>query len=79
MVYITLIPPGGLLANKGEQGILREMHNIHVAIHLQEQKTWFLVLNGYFFFPRLLCYQNANRLRCPYGTYYLAYQKQISL
>ena len=43
MVYTTLIrpliPPGGLLANKGGQGILREMHNIHVAIHLQEQKT----------------------------------------
>ena len=38
MVYITLIPPGGLLANKGGQGILREIHNIHVAIHLHEQK-----------------------------------------
>ena len=40
MVYITLIlPPGGLLANKGGQGILREMHRINVAIHFQEQKT----------------------------------------
>ena len=49
MVYITLIPLGDLLANKGGQGTLREMQNIHVAIHLQEQKTWFLALNGYFF------------------------------
>ena len=61
---MTLVPAGGLLANMGGQDSLRQRQNTHSAIYLQEQKTRFLALTV-FFFPRLLCYRNANRLRCP--------------
>ena len=67
-VFMTLVPAGGLLANMGGQDSLRQRQNTHSAIYLQEQKTRFLALIVfifYFIFPRLLCYQNANRLRCP--------------
>ena len=64
MVYITLIRPGVLLANKVGQGILREMHNIHVAIHLQEQKHdfWFKWL---FFFSALALLPKCKSLTLP--------------
>ena len=65
---MTLVPAGGLLANMGGRDSLRQRQNTHSAIYLQEQKTRFLALIVfifYFIFPRLLCYQNANRLRCP--------------
>ena len=42
-VFITLIRPSGLLANKGEQGILSEMFNTHTT-------NTFSCLNGFFFF-----------------------------
>ena len=64
---MTLVPAGGLLANKGRQDSLRERQITHSAIYLQEQKNTFSGVNRFFFFffPRLLCYPNANRLRCP--------------
>ena len=65
-VFMTLVPAGGLLANKGGQDSLRQRPNTHSAVYLQEQKTTFSGVNRFFFFfPRLLCYRNANRLRCP--------------
>ena len=62
-VFMT-VPAGGLLANKGGQNSLRQRQNTRSAIYLQEQKTRLLALS-FFFFSALLCYQNANRLRCP--------------
>ena len=64
---MMLVPAGGLLASKGGQNSLRQRQNTYSAIYLQEQKTRFLALTVFFFFffSALLCYQNANRLRCP--------------
>ena len=40
-VFVTLVPAGGLLANKGGQDSLRQRQNTHSAIYLQEQKPVF--------------------------------------
>ena len=47
---MTLVPAGGLLANKGGQNSLRQRQNTRSAIYLQEQKTCFLALSVFFFF-----------------------------
>ena len=50
IVFITLISPGGLLAKKSEQDILREMHNSHTAIYFLVQKpSCFLAFYENFF------------------------------
>ena len=46
---MTLVPAGGLLANKGGQNSLRQRQNTYSAIYLQEQKTRFLALTVFFF------------------------------
>ena len=47
---MTLVPAGGLLANKGGQNSLRQRQNTRSAIYFQEQKTRFLALSVFFFF-----------------------------
>ena len=47
---MTLVPAGGLLANKGGQNSLRQRQNIRSAIYLREQKTRLLALSVFFFF-----------------------------
>ena len=49
-VFMTLLPAGGLLANKGRQDSLRERQNTHSAIYLQEQKNTFSGVNRFCFF-----------------------------
>ena len=49
-VFMTLVPAGGLLANKGGQNSLRQRQNTRSAIYFQEQKTRFLALSVFFFF-----------------------------
>lgn len=54
-VFITLIRPSGLLANKGEQGILSEMLNTHTT-------NTFSCLKSFFFF----CLCVATKMQISY-------------
>ena len=61
-VFMTLVPTGGLLANKGGQDSLRERQNTHSAIYLQEQKTRFLALTVFLFLFLFLFFFSALAL-----------------